>query len=334
MTSINDIAREAGVSNATVSRVLADKPHVTPEVRQRVLQVARDMGYHPDTTARRLRQHSQSRVLGLVVSSVQNPHWGAVASGIDKVAYEHGMNVILCNKEHESERELFYINLMHSERAAGLIINPTQPETGNRLETLRAAGTAIVLLGGKLENYTFDSVAVDNWHGAYAATQHLIRRGFRRIGIVAGDLLVNTARDRLRGYRDAMTEAGFAVTDDLIARGEYNEELAHQGALRLLQLDPPVQAIFSCNNVMTFGVLQAARDLGRCIPDDVALVGFDDPAWAQFVDPPLTSVAQPSYQIGLEAARVLLERIQRPDAPPQNLILPSTLMVRKSCGSP
>ena len=330
---MNDVAAHAGVSNATVSRVLSNKPHVSEAVRARVYEAIEALGYQPDTTARRLRSQLTSQVIGLVVSDIQNPHFAALVRGVEDVAFEYRMNVILCNTDEQSLREAFYIKLMQSERAAGLLINPTSEHAPKLLEKVHAQGTALVFLDNSVDELNFDSIGVDDRGDAASAVQHLIDLGYGRIGIIGGRMRQSTGRRRFEGYCDALGRSGIDIRTELVVETDFSEVGGYQATCQLLQLGQPPDALFCANNYATLGAFRAARELGVQIPHDLALVSFDDLPGGAFLDPPLTAVAQPSYEIGVQAARLLKERLEDKSLPPRNLELPTQLVVRRSCGS-
>lgn len=331
MVSQKDVARHAGVSSATVSRVVANSSLVKESTRKKVLASIRQLGYQPDETARRLRAHSISRVIGLIVSDIQNPHFSAVVRGLEDFAYENLMNVILCNTNDQPQRQQYYLDLMQSERAAGLIINPTDSETdGPRLDKLRRAGTQVVLVDGNVKDYTFDIIQSDDEKGAENAVSYLISLGYERIATVTGRLNLSTGQNRLAGYRRALERAGIAIDQNLIKIGDFTYEGGYAAGRAFLELDPRPQAIFSANNIMTLGVLSALNESGIQVPDDIGIIGYDDIPWAEALRPPLTVVAQSPYQIGREAGRLLLRRLEEPGAPYLNVNPQTILIVRKS----
>lgn len=331
MVGIKDVARAAGVSSATVSRVLTDKPHVSEALRQRVLQAAQELGYQPDHTARRLRTSASSRMVGLIVTDIQNPHHGMLVRGVEDMAYSHDLNLILCNTDYTPQRHRFYLERMRSERAAGLILTPTfAPPDRKLLRQLRDAGVAVVLIDTPVDDHSFDLITVDDRQGAYDATQHLLAQGYERIAIITGRQTLPTGRNRLQGYHDALAAHHIAATDDLIKPGDFSRESGYRLTHELLDSPAPPRAIFACNNDMTSGALRALNERGIALPESVALVGFDEVPWAADLRPALTTVAQPAYEIGREAMRLLLRRIEEPDAPVVHLTLPTRLIVRGS----
>ncbi len=330
---MNDVAAHAGVSNATVSRVLGDKPNVSEAVRARVYRAVEALGYQPDTTARRLRSQPTSQVIGLIVSDIQNPHFAALVRGVEDVAFEHRMNVILCNTDEQGAREAFYIKLMQSERAAGLLINPTIEAAPELLSRVYALGTAVVFLDNRVADLAFDSIGVDDRKDAKAAVAHLLGLGYRRVGVVGGRISQSTGRRRLEGYYDALKAYGLEADPELVAETDFSEAEGFRATRHLLGLGRPPDALFCANNYATFGAFRAAQELGVRIPHDLALVSFDDLPCGAFLDPPLTAVAQPSYELGVQAATLLRERLEDKTLPPRNVELPTQLVVRQSCGS-
>jgi len=331
MVSINDVAKHAGVSNATVSRVLSGYTHVSEKTREKVMKAVEELNYQPDKTARRLRSQSTSQVIGLIVSDIQNPHFGALVRGVEDHAYQSRMNVILCNTDEQTAREDFYINLMQSERAAGLLINPTSPNAKPLLERLQAIGTAVVLLDNILEGFDCDSIGVTDRQGAYDIITHLIQLGAEDIGVIAGRQDQITGYERLQGYYQALSDAGLSGDPDLIKVSEYTVESGYEATLKLIEQGLP-QALFTCSNSLTIGALQALAEHHIKIPDDIRLVCFDDLPYADFFQSPLTAVVQPSYNIGLQAAHLIEQRMQNPAKPFENIELVCEIKIRQSCG--
>jgi len=333
MANIKDVAIKAGVSSSTVSRALADKPYVSSKVRKKVLQAAEELDYRPYQTAQRLRTQGSSHLIGLLISGVLNTHFNAIIHGVSDLAYSHQLHLLFCNAVGDTVREQYYFNLMRSERAAGLIVNPQDRQRDGRLlHELRKSGTAVVLLDTTVADYAFDFVTAENRQGAYRAVKHLIEQGHQQIGTIIGKRTVTTALERLQGYLDALNEAGIAIDPRFILDGQYEEQAAYQATADLLATDEPPTALFVANEPMTIGALRSIREHGLRIPDDMAIVGFDETVWSAQTDPPLTTVAQPTYDMGREAVRLLMRRINEPDAPPLTVTLPTHLIVRASSG--
>ncbi len=334
MANIKDVAELAGVSSSTVSRALANKPHVSSKAKRKVLQAAEDLNYHPYQTAQRLRTQTNSQLIGLMISGVLNSHFNSIIHGVSDLAYSHEMHLLFCNAVGDARRERYYIDLMRSERAAGLIVNPQDYRgDGRHFDALRQSGTAVILIDTTVEDYSFDVVVVDNRAGALKAVRHLIDLGHRRIATITGKLMVTTALQRLEGYKDALRFAGLPIDEELVKDGRYEEEAAYRATRELLDLHERPTALFVANEPMTIGALCALKERGVRVPEDMALISFDETPWSPYVDPPLTTVAQPTYALGREAVRLLIRRLNEPQAPYLTVTLATELVLRELSGS-
>ncbi|MBI5031720.1 MAG: LacI family DNA-binding transcriptional regulator [Chloroflexi bacterium] len=325
-----DVAKKAGVSVATVSRVLNDSPLVSPQVRERVLSAVKELNYQPNRTAQRLRA-GRSHVIGLIISDIQNPFFTSVVRGIEDVAYKYSYSVVLCNSDEDVEKEQLYIGVLSSERVAGVIIVPTGNDCCSPLLNLQMP---VVMMDRVVPGLSTDFVVLDNVAGAYAAIQHLLELGHRRIGMVSAPPGISVGTERQRGYENAMHDYGIAVDAMLIQPGNFKENGGYQAASKLLELKPRPTAIFAANNLMTMGAYQAISDKGLRIPDDISVIGFDDMPWFGLVHPPLTAVRQPTYEIGAQAAELLFARLLDSTTPIQRKILQPELIVRSSTAAP
>jgi LacI family transcriptional regulator len=322
MARISDVAARAGVSTATVSRALNGKSTVDRDLVARVQQAADELGYQPNGPARNLRRQ-EAAVVALIISDVENPFFTAIARG-----HEVGYSVVLCNSDEDAEKENRYIDIAIQERVAGVILSPTG--TTSSVGKLATRGTAFVAVDRPLPEQDSDVVLVDTRLAAKQATAHLIAQGYERIGCITGPLGVRTADDRLAGYRDALKFAKRRSTTKLVRRTEYKAAGAHRAAQELLGQDEPPDALLVANSAMAVGVLQALQEHGIRPGRDVGLVAFDDAPWAELVDPPLSVVAQPAYEIGTVAARLLLARIADNTRPPTTTTLGARLIERGS----
>lgn len=304
MATISDVAARAGVSVATVSRALNGKSTVNPELVGRVRSAAAELGYHPNGLARSLRKQ-QTAVLGLIISDVANPFFTSVARGVEDVALTGGYSVVLCNSDENLDKERRYLNVAVQERMAGVVLSPTAAATS--VDVLRGRGTPVVAVDRPLAGV--DQVLVDTRRAAAEATTHLVRAGYRRIGCISGPEGIRTADDRLAGYLDALDAAGIRREAGLVRRTEYRAEGAHRAAEELLGAARPVDALLVANSTQAIGTLEALGAAGRRVGAEVGVVAFDDAPWATLVSPPLTVVAQPAYELGALAARLLLDRI-------------------------
>ena len=331
-SSIADVAELAGVSTATVSRVLAKKPHVSEKTRQKVQSAIKELDYHPDRAAQRLRSQT-SDVLGLVVSDIQNPYFTSVARGVEDAAYQLQMNVLLCNTDEDPERQKAYLDIMRAERVAGLIISVADNNDGGLLTEIIDSGIPVVLLDRLVNNFNCDAVVVDNIQGTKNAVDHLFTLGYRRIGAIHGLPRLTSAEERQHGFLESFVNMGLEIDPNLIRIGNFKRASGYELAKDLIKSDNLPEAIFIANNQMTLGALQAFREESASIPDDVAIVCFDDTPWSGELYPPLTTISQPTYELGQEAIRLLQRRIEQPDAPFLISKLQTKLIIRESCGA-
>ena len=333
MTTIHDVARGAGVSTATVSRALSGTgASVRDATRSRILRVAEELEYHPSALPSYLRARS-SKSLGLVITDIGNPFFPAVARGVEDVARRAGFGLVLTNTDEDVDLERNALLTLVGERVGGVILASTG-RTNQGLDRMIAARIPVVALDRRIEGLAVDSVMVDNEAAAQAATEHLVLLGHRRIGFIGGPSFVSTAHDRLLGYRRALEAHRIEPDDDLIRIGNLRDSGGFEQALALLAMDRPPTAIFSVNGQTTVGVLRAARSRGVRFPRDLSLVSFDDLPTGEFLDPPLTAVVQPSYQLGMRAAELLLGRRDDPTSPIQNEVLQASLVIRGSTAPP
>lgn len=328
MTTISDVAREAGVSVSTVSRVLNGNKRVDPRLAAKVARVVKELNYRPNRVARSLRLR-RNRVWALVISDVRTGSFFAdVARGVEDGAHEAGYSVFLCNADEDPSKEAEYLHLAIDENVAGVILTPSGPSTD--LRPLLDAGIHVVLADRRLPSYQADTVVADNLSGVMGAVDHLLANGYRRIACVAGPLATTTGSERLAGYRMALEHAGIAVDDSLVRVGDFREEGGRQAMQELLEQKPPPDAVFVANNRMTAGALQAIEEAKLAIPEDIAVIGYDEMSWARLLRTALTTVSQPAYELGHESALLLLTRINGYSGLPRTMILPTYLNIRAS----
>ena len=331
-STIEDVARRAQVSKATVSRVLNNNVHVNEALRVRVLEAIRALGYEPNHLARRLRARS-STVIGLIISDIQNPYFISVIRGVEDTAYANHMSIVLCNSDEDVAKQQLYLQLMQSEHVAGLIIVPASSHDSAGLARLHQLGIPIILLDRAVDGLPVDVVKVDNIQGTFEAIRHLITLGYERIGIITGFEHLTTGSERYQGYRDALRSAGLPVDDSLIKFGDFKTESGYRLTHELMRAPRQPQALFVANNLMTLGAMRALRELSVRIPQDMPLIGFYDMPWSCELYSPLTAVSQPTYELGQEAVHLLMRRIAQPNAPSRTVILQTRLIVRESSGT-
>jgi LacI family transcriptional regulator/LacI family repressor for deo operon, udp, cdd, tsx, nupC, and nupG len=333
MAKLADVAEQAGVSVSTVSRVINRPDMVDPETRSQVEAVLSKMDYRPSRVARRLKNRGKAQILGVIIPDIQNPFYSEIVRGIEDVAYQRDYAVILCNSEEDPEREDFYLNVLHGESADGVILPPLLRAGNSYSADIEEYDFPIVCFDRRLPGDPVDTVIVDNRKGAREVTAHLLGLGHRRIGVICGPDNLSTSTERLEGYQQALRDYGVEIDEELVRMGPPHRGAGHAHSDELLSLDQPPTAIFAANNQLCLGVLECAREHGLSIPNEIAIVGFDDAPWAKLLDPPLTTVEQPTYEIGQQAAQQLLDRLEHPNSPPSLITLDPKLRVRASCGA-
>jgi LacI family transcriptional regulator len=331
MSTIREVAGRARVSPTTVSHVLNATRFVSEEIRARVLSAMAELGYRPNAVARSLRR-GRTHTLGLILPDSANPYFAELGREIEAAAFGRDHSVVLCNTEGDQRRERVYLDLLAKRQVDGLLYVPA----GDRADVLRGLlhrPLPVVLVDRDLAGAPVDVVLSDKRGGARLATRHLIALGHRRIGCIGGPSSLAMSGRRLQGYRDALAEAGLPVDEGLVLRGDYRPQSGWAAARSLLALADPPTAIFAANDLMAIGVLRAAGELGRRVPGDLAVVGFDDIELASYTTPPLTTVSQSAGEVGRAAVELLLERLADPARPPVRRTLETRLVVRASCGN-
>ena len=329
MVNIKDVAEVAGVSIATVSRVLADKPHVRPKVREHVLAVVKELNYSPNRVARSLRAQ-KSNVIGLIVSDIQNPFFTLISRSVEDAAYEQGMSIFLCNSDEDPAKEAIYLKLMRDERVSGIILSPTQKTSNNFLE-ITNSHLPVVVIDRRVHGVDIDSVQIDNIESAYKLVDHLIGHGYQRIGALFG-MGSTTGRERRQGYIKALEDNGIKPSSELVFFVEAREAEGYNATRELLKLSTSPDAIFTSNGLLSAGAFRALRESSHKMPEEIAFATFDETPWSTLVDPPFTVIEQPTYEIGNTAVELLVKRIQDPTRSTREVTLKTQLIIRQSCG--
>jgi LacI family transcriptional regulator len=327
MATIYDVARQAQVSTATVSRVLNGRTTVDAGMAARVQQAMRDLDYRPNAVARNLRLN-QTSLWAVIISDIGNPFFTSMVRGVEDVAQSAGFSVVLCNSDEDPQKESQYVAAALAERMAGVIISTSGRP--NVINSLVDARLPVVAIDRQLRGANLDTVLVDNLHGAELATSHLIEGGYRRIACITGPRRISTAAQRLRGYQRALRSHGRPETTNLVRFADFREEGGYLAMASLLEESEPPDAVFATNNLMTVGAVECLVDRGVNVPGQVGVVGFDDIPWAHLVRPSLSTVSQPTYDLGRAAAVLLAERIANPGRPPSTVTLHTGLNVRES----
>ncbi|WP_261331401.1 LacI family DNA-binding transcriptional regulator [Rhizobium leguminosarum] len=326
-----DVAATAGVSVATVSAFVNGTVPVSTELRGRIEQAIRSIGYKRNAIARSLKMGT-TKTIGLVIADITNPFFTDVTSVIQDVLHRSGYAVMLCCTDEDPAVQDEQISLLLDRMVDGLIIAPAGDD--HALERmLSGADIPIVLIDRICGGINADAVVLDNQRAVQDAINYLISLGHRRIGYISGSLDTSTGIGRLAGYKAALESAGIPISDDLIRFGNFRERDAYNAAIQLLVQSDRPSALFSANNLMVIGVMKAIRDTGLRCPDDISVSSFDDFPWADVFQPNLTTIAQPVQTIGEQAARLILGRIAHrgDDQPPQRIVLSGRLMIRDSC---
>lgn len=331
--TLEELAKIAGVSRSTVSRVVNEEPNVRSEVRERVWQVVNQAGYHPNAAARSLAsRHSQT--LGVVIPEAistvfADPFFGSVLQGIAESAYAHKYHLMLSIVPRALEED-FYRRALRSQVLDGVVVL-SAPIDDWLIPRLHSDNIPFVVIGRHLQDSSTSYVDTDNVQGARMAVEHLIQYGRRRIATITGPLTMSPGQDRLAGYRSALRDAGIRPDEQMIVEGDFTQSGGYIAAQKLLPMRP--DAIFVASDLMATGALRALREAGLHVPQDIAIVGFDDAQIAAFSDPPLTTIRQPVFQLGTVAAETLLHLIENNSNGPLRTILPVELVIRSSCGA-
>jgi LacI family transcriptional regulator len=330
--TIIDVAREAGVSTTTVSHVLNGTRSVAEPTKQRVLAAVERLSYEVNSLAQSLKS-DRSQTIGLLVTDISNPFFTSLVRGVEDVANAAGYGIMLCNTDENPQKELTYLRMLRRKRVDAILMAPTgiqQPLA----DQLIGQGFPLVCFDRPAPGAACDTVLVDNVGGAQQAVSHLIDLGHRRVAVITGLSGVGTTNERLDGYMRAMAEHSIDVDRELVRLGNSRLDGGFREMLALLDLARRPTAVFTTNNLMTLGALGALQSRQVDVPGDMAIVGFDDFEWAAVLRPRLTVVAQPTYEIGQTATRMLIDRIEGHGSPePHRVVLPTRLIVRESCGA-
>lgn len=331
MPTIIDVARRAGVSIATVSRVLNGGAPVHEATRRRVEQAVAELGFSPNGLARALHS-KRTRSVGLLVPDISNPYYPELARGVEDVASQHGYSVVVCNTDGRPDKRREYMRVLREKRVDGVILAGGATEEDQAQPISGESWPAVVGIGYRLPGCV--AVGIDNVRAAYEATTHLVQLGHRRVALIAGPLRRLSIRDRVAGYRQSLLEHGIEPDPALIQEGDFRPASGYSAARALLALPEPPTAIFAANDRMAIGAMAAVIDAGLRIPEDVALVGFDDTPLSAYIRPALTTVKVPSYEMGAAAMRQVLALLSKSRDVQPLILLPVRLVVRASSGGP
>jgi LacI family transcriptional regulator len=332
--TLKDIAQIAGVSTSAVSMALKNHPRIGIQTKNRIIKIAEKWHYQPNHIARSLKS-KRSGTFGLVITNIMNPFYPELAKGIEDKAMELGYNIILCSTNYDADRQKYLINTLRNKGVDGIIFSSAEINDVN-IKPLVADGFPFVLVNRRIRNKKLDQridfVVVDNTAGGSMAIEHLYRLGHRRIAIITGSLATSTALERTEGARKTLLEHGLVAEPDLMKVCNFSKERAYEATFELLSLPTPPTAIFAENDYMALGVRDALLDGGLRIPEDMALVGFDDIEACAIKGVELTTISQKKYDMGAQAVTFLVEKIEHTGSHLKQMMLSPEIMIRKSCG--
>jgi len=326
--TIYDVAKKAGVSISTVSRVLNNTGRISERTRKRVLRVMEELHYQPSMVASALTG-KRTRTIGLVIPDVANPFFSEIARKVEDRGREQGFNVLMCNTDNNPETEEMYLSLLRQKSVDGIIIGTT---TNNytMIKELLERNFPLVFIAQDIPELAINVVRVDDFLGGYQAVSHLVSLGHQQIAIMLGNLRRTSDKYRLQAYQQVLQENGLKYEESWIVYTDYSMVDGKRAAMELLQSTPRPTAIFACFDSLAVGIYQAAKELGLRIPHDLSVVGFDNTILSSIIDPPLTTVAQPIEEMGRQAVDLLIAQVEGANHTKQRIILPPHLVVRRS----
>lgn len=332
MVTIKEVAQAAGVSPSTVSRALNDSPLIREETKARIRRIAAELGYERNELARGLVK-GVSGVIGLVVPDIANPFFAEITKGVGEVAHQRGYGLILCSTEGDRAKEESYLGILRRKRVDGLILASVTVDDPHLVE-LKRAGLPFVLVSRLSRTVAGPYVITDDKRGARLAVEHLISLGHERIGFIGGPEDVQSSRDRREAFADTLSEHGLRLRTDWACFADFSQRAGRAAALRILSQKQRPTAIFAANDVIALGVMEAAGELGLGIPEDLSLVGYDDIVYASLPRVQLTTVAQPTLEMGRIAASYILDVAAGLRIPRLRKVLAPRLIVRASTAPP
>ena len=322
------VAERAEVSVNTASRAINNKPDINEETKKRVLRIAKELGYIRNAAAVALRT-KKTRTIGVVIADNSNPFYAEVLNGIEVAAREKNYHIILANTQRDYKKEEEAINLLLAKRVDGLLIAPVQ-DRDDDIRKLIKTNLPFVIVGRDFENIEIDVVYNDEIKGGFLATEYLIKKGHKRIALIDGFLYKSPAKGRLEGYKKALNEYGIPLDDSLISVGDINLEDGYERTRQMLGKNLNFTAIFAYNDMMAFGAMQAIKEKGLRIPEDIGLVGYDDISFSSLMDPALTTIRLNKQELGIESVKLLLSRINGNRKIAQKIMLDVDIIARKT----
>jgi LacI family transcriptional regulator len=343
--TVQDVAQRAGVSKATAARVLGGYGAASAAVKAKVLAASNELGYQPNELARSIST-GRSGTIGVIVGDIENPYFGLAVRGISDAASAAGFDVILANSGEEIEKERDAVRVLTGKRVDGLIVTPARTSETRHLQEVQRSGRPLVLLDRGVPGLDVDMVVCDDKDAASAATRLLIEAGHQRIAYITAitsddpvykghhQIEVSTVMERIDGFLEASRQAGIPRPDRFIRLGATGSEASRKIVTDLLALPERPTAILASDSVVALEVFKTIRGLGLSLPGDVSLIAFHDADWTSVTTPPITVIAQSIYDLGLESARILIERIRGTAAAPRQVVVKTMLIERQSTGAP
>lgn len=330
--TIKDLARALSLSASTVSRALRNHPDISLETKKRVVALAQKLNYHPNSIAQSL-QTQKTKTIGVLVPEIKQPFFASVIYGIEKLAYKSDYTIIVCQSNESYEREVLCTRMLASHHVAGLLVSISMTtDNMDHFKALQQRGVPIVFFDRVSDDIVASKVVVDDYQGAYTAVEHLVSCGYKRIAHLAGPKNLSIGKHRLKGYKDALENWNLPFDESLVVFGGLDDTDGVIGFQKLLHRNSKPDAVFAANDTVATGAFVSIRENGLRIPADIALVGFSNTNISSLLEPPLTTVEQPTYEIGSTAVQLLLEQISNPEENfiPQVKVLKTHLIIRKS----
>ena len=330
--TINDVAAKAGVSKSTVSHFLNSRfDYMSKDTRCIIGQVIEELGYRPNALARSLKQ-KKTHTIGAIVANILNPFSTSIIRGVEDYCSKHGFSLILCNTDEDPAKEREYLEVLADKQVDGLIINTTG--CNNELVKEFNKQIPVVLLDRKVPEMPADTIAVDSRKGVDLIISHLVKLGHQRIAIITMPYSeVSPRTERVESYRMALAKQGIDFRPEWVVAAPATEEAVSAAVQKLLAFSQPPSALIGANNLMTMAIVKSLKKLGISIPDKMAVIGFDDWEWADLIEPPVTVVSQPTYQMGQQAATLLIKRIRNKKIRKPSVVqFAPEIIIRKSCG--
>lgn len=333
--TIGDIANITKVSTTAVSMALNNSSRISKETKKRILRIAKRLNYRPNYIARSL-VIKKTHTIGVLITTIMNPFYPELAKGIEDKARELGYNIVLCSTDYDLKLEKYYIDILCSKGVDGIVFSSVEVNDPN-IKPLVEENFPFILVNRRIHNRYIDRkinyIVLDNYLGGYMAMEHLIKIGHHRIGILAGSFKVSTALERTEGVKKALVNYGIKLKQNLIVECHFSKELAYAATKKFISMNPPPTAIFAENDFMALGAREAILDAGLKIPENMALVGFDDIAFSALKGVEITTVSQKKYEMGSLAVKILIDKIEnRIPTMVNQLFLTPELVIRNSCG--